>query len=76
MLSLCKNVNLHREIFKVAHIYIEKLGGERKLNRIHFKAKLSNKTVYIAAFVHAMYAECAGADYTSPRSKILHEDEK
>ena len=75
MLSLCKNVNLHRELFKVVHIYIEKL-GERKLNRIHFKAKLSNKTVYIAAFVHAMYAECAGADYTSPRSKILHEDEK
>ena len=68
-------MNLHRELFKVVHIYIEKL-GERKLNRIHFKAKLSNKTVYIAAFVHAMYADCAGADYTSPRSTILHEDEK
>ena len=64
-----------RTILKLWHIYIEKL-GERKLNRIHFKAKLSNKTVYISAFVHAMYAECAGADYTSPRSKILHEDEK
>ena len=53
------------------HIYIEKL-GERKLNRIHFKAKLSNKTVYIAAFVHAMYAECAGADYTSPSVAKFH----